>query len=56
VQEEEVDFYQDLGDVSKESIDTDDYESDWKVRKVTEVQQECANPIYGLTYSFNSAN
>ena len=56
VQEEEADRYEDEGDVSVESIRTEDYVSDWVVKRITEVQADETNPIYQQTFSFSSQN
>ena len=56
VQEEELDRYFDLGDKQDESVNTEDYVSEWAIVRVTEVQPDEANPIYRATFTFNSQN
>ena len=56
VQEEEVDRYEDEGEVQEVSVATEDYVSEWVIKQVTEVQSDESDPIYQATFTFNSQN
>jgi hypothetical protein len=56
VEDEELNCYEEKSEESKNSINTEDYKPHWQQKKITEYQVEETNPIYELTYSFNSQN
>ena len=54
VQEEELDRYENVSEESYQSVRTEDYVSEWVVKRTTEIQNDETDPIYKNTFIFNS--